>query len=76
MNVLRITKKKFKQIVDLKAHLVNADKAVLCMCDSCNGVGFAYDVGQIDDAGYVKGSMNCPCGGRNMKVDKVELIAE
>ena len=46
------------------------------MCDSCNGVGFAYDVGQIDDAGYVKGGMNCPCGGRNMKVDKVELIAE
>ena len=27
-------------------------------------------------AGYVKGGMNCPCGGRNMKVDKVELIAE
>ncbi len=42
------------------------------MCDSCNGVGFAYDVDRIDDAGYVKGGMNCPCGGRNIKVDKVE----
>lgn len=76
MNVLKITKEKFKMIVDLKAHLVNADRAVLCMCDSCKGVGFAYDVSQIDNAGYVKGGMNCPCGGRNMKVDKVELIVE
>jgi len=54
MNVLKITKEKFKMIVDLKAHLVNADRAVLCMCDSCKGVGFAYDVSQIDNAGYVK----------------------
>lgn len=76
MNVLRITKEKFKMIVDLKAHLVNADSAVLCMCDSCNGVGFAYDMSQLDKNGYVKDGWNCPCGGHNMKVDKVELISE
>ena len=44
MNVLRITKEKFKLMINLKAHLVNADSAVLCMCDRCNGVGFAYDM--------------------------------
>lgn len=76
MNVLRITKEKFKLMINLKAHLVNADSAVLCMCDRCNGVGFAYDMSQIDKNGYVKDGWNCPCGGQNMKVDKVELISE
>ena len=35
-------------------------------------------INQINKAvgkdGYINNGMNCPCGGRNRKVDKVEII--
>lgn len=74
MNILKITKTQFFELEQLRKQLQNPTKAVLCMCEKCEGVGFAYDKSQIDANGYVVGGMNCPCGGHNKKVDKVEII--
>lgn len=70
MNILKITKKKFLQIEALrKQQISDLENAVLCSCDKCRGVGFVDKsvINTID-------GIYCLCGGRNRKVDKVEII--
>lgn len=66
-----------KQFFELEAlrkqQASNLKNGVLCSCDKCNGVGFA-DESVIKEDGYTVSGIYCPCGGRNRKVDKVEII--
>ena len=74
MNILRITKEQFFELEALrKQHTSGMENVVLCSCDKCNGAGFA-DKSVIKEDGYTVDGIYCPCGGRNKKVDKVEII--
>lgn len=74
MNILKITKTQFFELEQLrKQQASDLKNAVLCSCDKCNGVGFA-DKSVIKEDGYTVDGIYCPCGGRNRKVDKVEII--
>ena len=73
-NILKITKTQFLDLEALRKQQAHGLKnAVLCSCDKCNGFGFA-DLSVIKEDGYTVDGIYCPCGGRNKKVDKVEII--
>ena len=74
MNILKITKNQFWELEHLRKELDNPEDAVLCKCEKCGGAGWAYNKIIIGKDGYIDNEMNCPCGGRNRKVDKIEII--
>lgn len=74
LNILKITAEDYKRIQSYKNTFKNLDKAVLCMCDECGGAGYVVSEAHIDKDGYVSNGIFCLCGGRNCKVDKVEII--
>lgn len=74
MNILKITKAQFFDLEILRKQQASGLKnPVLCSCDKCNGFGFANKT-VIKEDGYTVDGIFCPCGGRNRKVDKVEII--
>ena len=74
MNILKITKNQFWELEQLrKNEFDNPEDAVLCKCEKCGGAVWAYKT-IVGKDGYINNGMNCPCGGRNRKVDKVEII--
>lgn len=72
MNVLQVNHTQIIELLKLKKELQHPEQAILCKCEKCDGVGFASDSSMIDENGYAIGC-DCPCGGKNKKVDKLQI---
>lgn len=60
MNTLKITREQFFEMEELRK-LSDLEKPVLYGCSKCNSFRFINE-------------RFCNCGGRNRKIDKVEII--